>query len=142
MNTETPKIESCYINTNDFWKDNKTGFGMPTNTWLWDSTVTTTINTDKEEKPVSDRRLVKVIIVDPDENVKLEDAMLYNSNEQFTDLTDQELFFEIDIKALLAAHNDKRMMTVDKDKSKDETVYLEPIRIRDLKMVVLNIAKF
>jgi hypothetical protein len=87
------------------------------------------------------RRLVKVVIVDPNENVPLEDAVLYNGEEKMTDATDQELFFEIDIKKVLDDHNAKRAKMIDK-KVKERTEYLEPAKIRDLKMVVVNIAAF
>jgi hypothetical protein len=46
----------------------------------------------------SERRMVKVIVVDPDERVPLEKCVLYNGDEKVTDLTNQELFFELDIK--------------------------------------------
>lgn len=87
------------------------------------------------------RRLVKVVIIDPNENIPLKDCILYSGDEQLTDLTDQELFFEIDIKQLLDAHNDKRTKVVDK-KVKERTEFLEAAKIRDLKMVVVNIASF
>jgi len=98
----------------------------------------------KKEEVMSKRRIVKVYIVDPDENISLKDAVLYEGKEHFTDLNDQELFFEIDIKTLLEQHNALRIITVNKNasKNKDKDVYLEPIRIRDLKMVVVTIAEF
>lgn len=87
------------------------------------------------------RRLVQVFIADPDENVSLDDSLLYSGEQKLTDLTDQELFFEIDIKSVLAAHNDKRTKTVNK-KVKERTEYLDPAKIRDLKMVVVTVANF
>ena len=91
----------------------------------------------------SGRRLVKVIVVDKDENVPLEKCVLYSGKEQMTDLTNQELFFEIDIKNLLENHNKMRGKIIDKENStKDEKVYLEPIKIRDLVMSVATIATF
>lgn len=91
------------------------------------------------EKNVS--RFVRVIIVDPNENLSLEDRLVYKGEEKFTDLNDQELFFELEIKSLLSAHNEKRVKTVDKT-VKERTEHLEPAKIRDLKMVVVNIATF
>jgi hypothetical protein len=89
------------------------------------------------------RRMVKVIIVDNDENVPLDKCVLYNGEEQITDLTNQELFFELDMKDMLAKHNKIRGKIVDKEaSSKDEKVYLEPIKIRDLVMSVATIATF
>ena len=87
------------------------------------------------------RRLVQVIIVDPNENVPLEQCVIYRGEQMLTDLTDQELFFELDIKDLLAKHNEKRVKLTDK-KIKERVEHLEPAKVRDLKMVVVNIAEF
>jgi hypothetical protein len=95
----------------------------------------------QEIQSMSARRLVKVVIVDPNENVPLNQCILYSGEEKLTDATDQELFFEIDIKQLLDAHNEKRVKVLDK-KVKERTEYLEPAKIRELKMVVVNIASF
>jgi hypothetical protein len=95
----------------------------------------------KEILSMSTRRLVKVVIVDPNENVPLEQSVLYNGKEKMTDATDQELFFELDIKQILDAHNVERIKMIDK-KVKERTELLEPAKIRDLKMVVVNIATF
>lgn len=94
----------------------------------------------KKETQVT-RRLVQVFIADPNENIPLEDSLLYRGDQKLTDSTDQELFFEVDIKTLLDAHNAKRIKIVNKA-VKDRTEYLEPARIRDLKMVVVTIAQF
>lgn len=94
----------------------------------------------KQEKPVT-RRLVQVFIADPDENLPLEAGLLYSGSQKFTDATDQELFFEVDIQTILKAHNDKRVTLINK-KIKDRTEYLEAAKIRDLKMVVVNVASF
>lgn len=90
------------------------------------------------------RRLVKVIIADTDPNVPLEQCLLYSGTETFTDATDQELFFEIPIKDILDKHNAKRVQFLDKEATKKsgKDVKLEPVRIRHLKMVVVEIAKF
>lgn len=85
------------------------------------------------------RRLVQVIIADPNENVSLEDCILFKGEEKVTDATDQELFFELDIKDLLEKHNEKRVKIIDK-KVKERTEYLEPAKVRDLKMVVVTVA--
>lgn len=96
-----------------------------------------------EENEVSTpaRRLVQVLIVDSDENVPLDQCWLYKGEQKMTDLTDQELFFEIDIKKVLDSHNERRVKLLNK-KVKERTEYLEPARVRDLKMVVVNIAQF
>ena len=87
------------------------------------------------------RRLVQVFIADPDENVPLKSALIYSGEQKFTDATDQELFYEIDIKTILEKHNAERVQFVNK-KVKERTEYLEPVKIRDLKMVVVSIATF
>ena len=87
------------------------------------------------------RRLVQVFIADPNENVPLEQSLLYRGEQKLTDATDQELYFEIDIKDILAKHNEARVKMVDKA-VKERTEYLEPARVRDLKMVVTTIATF
>jgi hypothetical protein len=87
------------------------------------------------------RRLVKVVIIDPNENIPLDQCVLHSGEEKLTDATDQELFFEVDIKKLLDDHNAKRIKLIDK-KVKERTEHLEPAKIRDLKMVVVNIAQF
>ena len=97
----------------------------------------------QQEKQVakSTRRLVKVIIIDTDENVPLDKCVLYSGGEKLTDATDQELFFEIDIKNILDKHNEYRVTL--KDKSiKERMENLEPVKIRDLRMVVVNVATF
>jgi hypothetical protein len=89
--------------------------------------------------PMSVRRVVQIFIADPNENIPLEDCMLHESERKLTDATDQELFFELDIKGILERHNAKRTKVIDK-KVKDRTEYLEPAKVRDLKMVVVTVA--
>lgn len=88
---------------------------------------------------MSIRRIVQVLIADPNENLSLDDCLLFKGDEKLTDATDQELFFELDIKNMLEIHNAKRIKIVDK-KVKDRTEYLEPAKVRDLKMVVVTVA--
>ena len=97
--------------------------------------------TTKEEAMAVQRRLVQVIIIDPDENVPIEQCLLHRGESQLTDLTDQELYFEINVKQLLDAHNEKRVKLVNK-KVKERVENLEPAKIRDLRMVVVVIASF
>lgn len=86
-------------------------------------------------------RIVQVYIADTDENVPVENRILYSGTQKLTDATDQELFFEIGIKEILDKHNTYRATLVNK-KIKERTENLEPVKIRDLKMVVVNIATF
>jgi hypothetical protein len=90
------------------------------------------------------RRIVQVFIADTTEDIPLENGLLYEGEPKFTDLTDEELFFEIGMKDLLDSHNVIREATLDKKATKESgrDVYLEPARIRDLRMVVVDIAVF
>lgn len=87
------------------------------------------------------RRLVQVFIADPDVNVPLDQSMLYSGDQKLTDATDQELYFEIDMKSILDKHNAARVKILNK-KVKEREEFLEPVKIRDLKMVVVNVAQF
>ncbi len=94
--------------------------------------------------PNTTRRIVQVFIADTNENVPLEESVLYTGTQKLTDATDTELFFEVPIVDLLKAHNEKRVKWTDKEASKrsGKDVFLDPVKIRDLKMVVVDIAKF
>jgi hypothetical protein len=98
----------------------------------------------KEPAIVSTARIVKVFIADSNDNLPLDKRVLHSGAEQLTDLTDQELFFEVPIAEILAKHNEVRKATVDKKQAEKfgRDIYLEPARIRDLKMVVVNVAQF
>jgi hypothetical protein len=89
--------------------------------------------------PMSARRVVQVFIADTNENIPIDKCLLFKGEEKVTDATDQELFFELDIKTLLEKHNEMRMLVLDK-KVKDRTEFLEPAKVRDLKMVVVTVA--
>lgn len=90
------------------------------------------------------RRIVQVFIVDNDDYVPLEKAVLYSGSQKLTDATDQELFFEIDVKALLEKHNQERVKMLNKKRSDSagKDVFLEEIKIRDLIMNIVTIATF
>lgn len=90
------------------------------------------------------RRFVQVFIADPNINVPLDESVLFKGEQKLTDLTDTELFFEVPIAETLKAHNDKRIKWTDKEASKraGKDVFLDPVRIRELKMVVVTIAQF
>lgn len=103
-----------------------------------------TPKTKPQEKPqvtTPARRLVQVFIADPDENIPLDQCLLYSGEQKLTDATDQELFFEIDIKGILEKHNAKRTKLVNK-KVKERVEHLEAAKVRDLKMVVVTVAQF
>lgn len=99
----------------------------------------------KEPPPMSTAaRIVKVFVADPNDNLPLDKRVLHTGSEQLTDLTDQELFFEVPITEILARHNAVRAATVDRKQAEKfgRDIMLEPARIRDLKMVVVTIAQF
>ena len=109
--------------------------------------------TPKGEAPVADAkpapttvelRIVKIVIADVDKNLPVGKRIIHNGVEQVTDLTDDELFFEVPIVDLLKTHNELRAKTLNKtDTAKaGKDVFLEPIRVRDLRMVVVDIADF
>lgn len=90
------------------------------------------------------RRIVQVFIADPNDNVPLEHSILYKGEQKLTDLNDNELFFEIPMAETLKSHNDKRVKWLDKEASKraGKDLFLDPAKIRDLKMLVVTIAAF
>lgn len=101
-------------------------------------------NQPTTETTMSAARIVKVFIADANENLPLDKRVLYSGDERLTDLTDQELFFDVPIADLLAKHNEVRKATVDKTQAEKfgRDIFLEPARIRDLKMVVVTVAQF
>jgi hypothetical protein len=87
------------------------------------------------------RRVIKVYVVDTNENVPLDRAILFQGEEKVTDLTDQELFYELNMAELLKKHNEFRVTLIDKS-IKERTVNLEPARIRDLSMTIVTVCEF
>lgn len=89
-------------------------------------------------------RIVRVFIADPDINLPLDRRVIYKSSELLTDATDQELFFEANPAAMLKNHNEYRTTVLNKAMTEKagKEIKLEPARIRDLRMVVVDIASF
>jgi|WetSurSiteA1Bulk_404760.scaffolds.fasta_scaffold188272_1 hypothetical protein len=116
----------------------------------WVTTSANTINLAYNDKSVfyqafaeDAKRYVQVFVVDPDKRVPVEQSILYKTEPFMTDLSDRELYFTIEVVKLLSEYNKKRIKMLDKEASKNgRDVYLETIKIRDLKMVVVNIATF
>lgn len=99
---------------------------------------------EKNDMAKSARRYVQIFIIDPDSRVPLDKSALYEGNPFLTDLTDQELFYELEIKSILADYNSYRITVQDK-KASDKfgrDVLLEAVKIRDLSMTVVEIAAF
>jgi len=92
----------------------------------------------------TNRRIVQVFIADPNENVPLEKSILYTGSQKLTDLTDTELFFEVPMSEILKTHNEMRVQQLDKEATKraGKDILLDPVKIRDLKMVVVTVASF
>ena len=114
---------------------------------------TPTITSQQEAKPVTASntkpekmalRVVQVFVADPDPLIPAADRLLFSSEARATDATDEELFYELGIKDMLERHNEKRQTIRDKSQKSAtvETVYLEPIRVRDLVMQVVTLAAF
>lgn len=96
------------------------------------------------EAPTMTKRIVRVYLADTDDNVPLAQSLLFSSEEKFTDLTDQELYFEIPIKEVLDKHNALRGTIVNRKATEriGKEIFLDPVKIRDLKMTVVSIATF
>lgn len=90
------------------------------------------------------RRIVEIYIIDPDENVPLAQCVLHEGKAQLTDLTDEELFFEIPIAERLKTHNETRLTILNKKATEraGREIFLEKIRVRDLAMTVVTKAEF
>lgn len=149
--SELPSIQNCHYSatSGSFLGDTvtMTGTAAPslstyyTPPTIWDLPAAA----QPTQNQMQNRRIVQVFIVDPNEDVPLENSLLYQDEKpHLTDLTDQELFFELDIKAILEKHNTMRVLIPNKEASegKAKDVFLEPAKIRDLKMTVVNVAAF
>lgn len=90
------------------------------------------------------KRYVQVFIVDPDDNVPIEQSVLYKSEPFFTDKTNRELWFDVEVKEILERHNKLRKSLIDKKASRKygKDIHLEEARIKDLKMIVIEIVGF
>lgn len=93
---------------------------------------------------ITGRRIVQVFIVDTDTRVPLEKCLLYRGEQKITDATDEELFYEIEVKSLLDEHNLYRQGVIDEKATQrvGRDVYLSDIKIRNLTMTVVETAKF
>ena len=144
QSNDLPSIETAYCTSTTTTAGD---FGTPAyclapaTSWLNAPPNSSSFSPNPMPTTASVRRYVQVFICDPNENVPLETCLLYKGEPKLTDLTDQELFFEIDIKSVLEKHNEKRVGYVDKS-VKERTDHLDPARIRDLKMTVVTIAGF
>lgn len=96
----------------------------------------------KKEKPMAERRLVRIAVIDPDRKLKAKDALLYASPDAFlTDLEANELLLEMDpsITELLKAHNAFRgtMEDIEESRKVEKTIYLRSdLEVSDLSISV------
>lgn len=111
---------------------------------IWQQNPLQQTNPNPMNEQKTPRRLVQVFIADANENVPLEKSLLYRGELKLTDLNDTELFFEIPITELLKTHNEQRTKWLDKDASRKagKDIFLEPVKIRELQMRVVNVAQF
>lgn len=107
----------------------------------YDLAQTQVVTPNEEEEMKTTRRLVQVLVFDPDVRVPDEKSELYKSEEYLTVKTDEELKMEIDFKTLLPKHNDMRKKIVDEDKSEtiEKDIYLKAIKMRDLEVLVFDL---
>ena len=162
MNQETPQISNCcYASTSgspcaigdlDLYGAVSGNMNRAPNQFSWppqglDNCAHQPIQ-QKAEIIMADkttRRIVQVFIADPNDNVPLDKSVLYTGEQKLTDLNDTELFFEVNnLQDLIKSHNEVRKSTVDKEASKraGKDIFLDPVKIRDLKMVVVTVAQF
>lgn len=111
------------------------------------SALAQTLTEEKGQKVATKptRRLIRLLVVDPHPSVPLDQCVLYQSDEKMTDLSDQDLFYEIasELMPKLKAHNEKRVTWNERAKADNEkAVKLEPARISDLTMTTVVIASF
>ena len=162
MNAETPQITSSncastssygYAGGDDVrsfqqWQmDPLAGQGRILQSFEWPPPAVSPQPIERKAETMADktnRRIVQVFIADPNENVPLEKSVLYTGEQKLTELNDTELFFEVPIQDLLKAHNANRINCVDKEASKraGKDILLDPVKIRDLRMVVVTVAQF
>jgi len=86
-------------------------------------------------------RKVKQFLVDPsaDESLTLEKRILHEGPEFWTDETDQELQHRVPVIDLLKKHNEHRVTVVDKTHRGDKERFLEPVKLRHLRLTTVTI---
>lgn len=149
---ETPTITtSCYASSSPEWiltdtenDDPPTLRGYIADAVDFKAIINQQTLSEITNMPNSARRIVQVFVADPNENVPLEHSVLFKGEQKLTDLTDTELFFEVPMAEILKSHNEKRVKFLDKEATKraGKDVVLDPVKIRELKMVVVNVAQF
>jgi len=97
----------------------------------------------KKMKQVT-KRLVQVFVVDPDKRVDDEHSVVHKSEVMVSSKTNEELFYDVDWKAVLAAHNTYRASVVHDDRSevRGKDIHLKPVKVSDLERQVVVLANF
>lgn len=105
---------------------------------------TSETNTKKEKKMSQQRRMVHVLVVDPDLKVPDEQSVLHDSKEFVTSKTDEELKYDLNLKTMLEEHNVVRGKVVDEAASekRGKDIFLKKIKISNLVIHVYETAKF
>lgn len=84
-------------------------------------------------------RVVQQYLTDRNDNIPLEKRVLYKGNEFLTDLSDDELRYNVPVMDLLRAHNEYRVTVRDKA-YKDKEVFLEEARPGELCLTTVTLA--
>ena len=136
---------------NDWWGDyNDNSGGWKTghydsikyddNAWKTCIVINSNIETKTQEKKGEEnmsqakRRLVQMVVYDPNLNVADEDSVLYDSGLMVSSKTEEELKLELDFKTLLREYNEKRVKVLDNARTETvgKEIYLKPAKISDL----------
>lgn len=90
----------------------------------------------------TNRRMVQIFIVDPEDSVPLDQCLVYKSEPAITDMDDQELLLNIpDLLGIIGKYNEQRIKLRNKS-VKERVENLDPARLRDLKVHISILAKF
>jgi hypothetical protein len=91
-----------------------------------DFIITLNDSPTKGEKTMQ-RRIVDILVVDKDSNVALKDVIIYQKRNLLTDLTDEAIWFDIELDKLIKAHNVKRIKMKDAEGNNLPPLTLETV---------------
>lgn len=109
----------------------------------WDDVSEWADNQKRIAAMANSERVVQIYVADLDQNLPLDKRLIWQSEPIFTDLTDNDLWFDmaVVITEKLGEHN-KYRLTVRNKSIKDREQMLEEIRPRDLSVNFTNLAQF
>lgn len=84
-------------------------------------------NIKEEKSTMGNRRIVNITVIDKDSNVSIEDAILYHETHVPTDMTDEEIWFDIKLDALIKKHNNKRFSIKDSNEARLKPITMETV---------------